>query len=421
MIHSINDEIFRKIVDPINIKEAFFDLIAKFEDDTKTNRYKGVDGLSVSDTDSSSENIFPAVRQEMLNFNKISPAYRTFIPKKDGKKRNIHVYSIKERLKAEAIYRVLFPIFNNYFSDFLFSYRPSHPSYYAARSAVRRYKRYYGNNYVLVADISSYADTINHDILLQKLRSVEIELGIDQSTQKLLELFIKTQTIEDGVLINKHKGVLTGTPLYVLLSNFYMDAFDKWAGKSVAFYRRVGDDVIAMDKSAEKIELLQKRLLETTDSLKIDLNNKKGRLIRDTEEFKFLGYVFKNGKIGIDQSSVKKIVAKWNKQVLFASKSKNLSKKHKHIRSLVDSKEERLEMQFSQIIEQKRLVDDTEQIKKLSDTFFIILTSYFTGSYTHKNRRLANSEMKKTKIKSLFSHYLTLRHHKKKKYAKNKK
>lgn len=398
-LRTLPKDTFSTITHPDNIRKAYLELVSKFDKESKSGRYRGIDGTKMVNLDFVSEEVLSSIEQEMKSLKKIAPAYMANIPKKNGKKRKIYVYPVKERIKAEAIYRVLLPFFDSYLSPFLFSYRSSHPSYFAAKSAVRRYKRHYGKNYVLVTDISDYADTIDHSILLEKL----VALGLDKETLILLELFIKTDTYEEGRVVVRPRGVLTGTPLYALLSNFYMDDFDKWAGKQVAFYRRVGDDIIAMDKDQEKINRVNERLSETVDALKIKLNREKGKLIKDTEEFKFLGYSFKDGKVGFDASSKNKAIAAW-KKMIFSSRARSLASKKRHIKSFSKGAQN-INNQFKQLVEQKRLVDDHVQLKDFSERFFIMLTSYLKGSYTPKHRRLAEPLLRKMKISSLFTHY----------------
>ena len=407
-----SQDFFSIITNPVNIRQAYFDAVLKFDTDSKSGRYRGIDGTKMDTVDFISKDVLASVRDEIVNLSKISPAYMVTIPKKNGKKRKIYVYSLKERIKAEAIYRALLPFFDAYFSPYLFSYRSSHPSYYAARSAVRRYKRYYGSNYVLVADIADYADTIDHSILMKKLRKV----GLDEKTLTLLELFIKTDTFEEGTLVERPRGVLTGTPLYALLSNFYMDEFDKWAGKRVALYRRVGDDIIAFDKDRRKIADVHAKLLQTVDKLKLKLNTDKVRLIPDSEEFKFLGYSFKRGRIGFDESSKERIVARW-KQQLMRARRKSTGKKIQHVRSLAAKKNRsnNLSDQFAELLNQKMLVNDTAQVREISEHFFKLLTTLFADSASPKNRREARELMMKTNAPNFFKLYLDL--HYRKNYA----
>ncbi len=406
---------FDQITDPKNIRAAYLDLAKKFDEDSKTERYRGVDGLNIPDLDFTSEEVIREIRDEMLALRAIAPAYLATTPKKNGKKRSISIYPVKERVKAEAIFRVLFPFFDKYFSDFLFSYRSSHPSYYAARSAVRRYKRYYGQNHVLVTDFVNYGDSIDHDLLLEKIKT----LGFDDKTVKLLELFIKTRVHENGKLITRPCGILSGTPLCALLSNFYLDAFDKWAGKRVAFYRRVGDDMIAMDKDATRIKELHASLLETVKTLKLQINQNKETLIKDTEPFKFLGYSFHHGLVGFDESSISKAKAKWKKELSRIPglkkglSQKTIAQKIRGFRNMDHRKTGSPDDDFGKIIQQKILVDDTRQIKKFSDSLAGKLATFLFGYDTPHKRQRAAHIIKDSKTRSLFEQYLFFRFRKK--------
>jgi RNA-directed DNA polymerase len=393
-------DVYNKIIDFDNIRQAYFDLVGKFDLAQKTKRYYGIDGVKLNDLNFISEDILKEIHDEMISFIEITPAYMIAIPKKNNGKRNIYVYSIKERIKAEAIYRVLEPIFDEYLSKYLFSYRKSHPSYFAARSAVRRYKRYFGQNHILVADLSDYTDSMDHEILFKKISI----LNLDKKTEKLLKLFISAKKIEYGLSKNNDKGLMTGTPLSGLLSNLFMDDFDKWAGKYVDFYRRVGDDMIAMDKDPVKINKVYERLLEIVEYTKLKLNVKKVRLIDDRTKFEFLGYKFENGKISFSPSSLNRTISNWKTQLMRYPGS-NIKRKIRWLKIIFHSEQNNLSNQFDNIIKQKILVDDQKQVKDFSDKFYKILTTYFFGYYSEKNRRKLSYLLKDNHISSLFKHF----------------
>ena len=396
----MSKDVYNKIIDIKNIQQAYFDLVGKFDESQKTKKYYGIDGVHLNDLNYISENILKEIQEEMISFSPITPPYMIAIPKKKGRTRNIYVYSIKERVKAEAIYRVLEPIFDDYLSPYLFSYRKSHPSYIAARSTVRRYKRYFGQNHILVADLSEYTDSMDHEVLFQKISL----LMLDEKTEKLLKLFISVNKMEYGMIKNNDKGLMTGTPLSGLLSNLFMDEFDKWAGKYVDFYRRIGDDMIAMDKNPEKIKIVFEQLIETVKNTKLKLNTNKVRLIDDSISFEFLGYQFKNRQISFDPSSLQKIISDW-KIKLMRYPGNNIKRKIRWFKLLFYSETNSLYNQFDEIIKQKILVDDQKQVKEFSDKFYRMITSYFFGRYSEKNRRLLYFLLKDNDISSLYKHY----------------
>ncbi len=393
-------DVYDLIVDYDNIRQAYFDIVAKFDEDQKTKKYYGIDGVKINDLNYTSEDILKQIQKEMISLSSVTPAYMVSIPKKNNATRDVYIYTIKERIKAEAIYRIIEPILDKYLSPFLFSYRKSHPSYFAARSAIRRYKRHYGEDYILVADLSDYTDSMDHEMLMKKISL----LNLDSKTEKLISLFIGAHTMEYGYFKKNKKGLMTGTPLSGLLSNLFMDEFDKWAGKYVAFYRRVGDDMIAMDKDQEKIKNVYGKLVETVEYSKLKLNTKKVRLIKDTIIFNFLGYKFENAQISFDPSVVKRTISKWKTELQRYSGS-NLDKKIKRFKIVFHSKSNSIEDQFSEIIKQKILVDNDMEVKEFSNRFYKMLTTYFYGRYSEKNRRKLSVMMKDFKIASLYEHY----------------
>ena len=391
---------YQKIIDYNNIRDGYFDIVKKFDEDSKGKRYYGIDGLKINDINYTSLEMIEVVQKELISFNTITPPYMVKIPKKNGKTRNIYGYSIKERVKAEAIYRVLEPIFDEYLSSYLFSYRKSHPYYFAARSVVRRYKRYFGYNHILVADLSDYTDSMDHEVLFKKLDLIKI----DEDTKKIVKLFISSKKMEYGEIKNNDKGLMTGTPITGLLSNLFLDDFDKWAGKYVDLYRRVGDDMIAIDKNPDKISKVYEHLIKEVESTKLKINKNKVRLINDQIPFEFLGYRFENGSISFDPSSLKKIISEW-KINLMRYPGKSINRKKRHLKSIFYSEENNLFNQFDQIIKQKILANDDIQIKKFSDQFYKMLTSYFYGHYSERNRRKLSIVLKDYQINSLYQHY----------------
>jgi Reverse transcriptase (RNA-dependent DNA polymerase) len=393
-------DIFSSIISSENIKNAYLDLAKKFDTTAKSSSYFGIEGALLNDHNYTSEELLAVVTQEMEALTPITPAISHSIPKKNGGHRDIYVYSIRERVKAQAMYRVLEPILDEALAPYIYSYRASRPSYFAARSVVRRYKRFFGKNYILTADISDFSGSIDQDILLQKLQPFEF----DPKTFQLIELFVKSSRIEEGKVIQPNVGLMTGTPLYGMLSNLYMSEFDVWAGKYAAFYRRIGDDMVAMDTHKEKIDLISERLNSTVASHKINLNLKKVFISDDSNPFIFLGYQFKDGKISYDPKSLSKILLKWQVE-LNRYPGSSVKRKLHHLKRLISSKRSNLEHEFNQLVKQKILVDDLNDVKNFSEKFYQMLTAYFYGRYTPELRRELTLLCEDAEIESFFSHY----------------
>lgn len=390
---------FNDIVSPDNLTKAYLNLIDQMDKDGRLFRYSGWDSLKLSDLEIDSVKILEEIRLELISFTPISPAILVRIPKKNkpNKIREIYIYNLKDRIKAQAIYQIIEPYFDKYFSPWLFSYRTSHPSYFAARSVVRHYNKYYQRDLVIVADMADYSSHINLDILIEKIK----EMGLDQNTVKLLSLFIKNTSIKDGLVVESKEGLITGTPLIGLFNNLYLDALDKYFGKTVDFYRRVGDDLIIFDQDKERLEKAYSYLLKEIDQLGLKIHSFKTKIINAKESFEYLGYSFNNGKIGFSKSFEAGILRRWKTRFNYY-KFSNITKKKKTLSLAVNKNFNNLLIEFRELAKQKKLVNDMEQVRRVSNSFFAILTGYFFKNCTPKNRRLLEKELERTNLKSFF-------------------
>lgn len=393
-------DLFESIVSEDNLRNAYFDLVKKFDISSQASKYIGLDGAVLNDYNYISDAMIKEVSEEMKSFAPISPASCFVIPKKNGGKRNIYIYTIKERVKSEAIFRVLEPVINQFVSNFVYSYRASHPSYYAARSVVRRYKRHFGQDYVFTADLSDYTDSMDHEILIEKVK----RCNLDDKTLKLLTLFIKGQVLDKGKIFSPEKGLMTGTPLSGLLSNLYMSEFDTWAGKHVSLYRRIGDDMIAFDANEKKIHAVFEKLRETVSANNLKLNEKKVFIGKDNTRFNFLGYHFFDRRVGFDPKSINRILLKW-KIDLQRYPGKSQKRKLSHLKYLINSRSNTLSEEFNQLIKQKMLVDDQEQVRYFSEKFYKLLTKYFFGRYSPGYRRELYELCYGLKVDSFYGNY----------------
>lgn len=395
---------FQAITSKDNLERAYLNLAEQMEKDGRNKRYAGWDGLKLHDLEVNSAQIIKEARAEMLSFKEVAPATLLRIPKKNNpqKVREIFIYNLKDRIKAQAIYQVVEPYFDQYLSPWLFSYRSSHPSYFAARSVIRHYRKYYQSDLALVADVSDYTGNIRSDILLQKIARI----GFSEPVMKLFALFIENRALRDGKIIRPPVGLIAGTPLIALFYNIYLDDFDKYCGPRVDFYRRVGDDLIILDKSEERIKPLRDYLLQETASLGVSLHEKKTKFIKATEPFEYLGYSFINGRVGLSRSFVNYTIKRWQSRFDFY-RHKSLKQKREFLDRVTTRDVNSLTNDFKQLAEQKKLVTDNKQIRDFSETFFRILTRYFFGVYSEKNRRLLKNKIRDLRLTSIYKYFLT--------------
>jgi len=396
-----------KIISLTNLQQAYLKISGDMELDGRFQRYRGWDGWKLADTELDLPSLLKDINRELKNLEPLDPAMLLKIPKKSNpqKLREIYIYNLKERIKAQAIYQVVEPVFDAYFSPFLFSYRSSHSSYFAARSAVRHYHKYWLRDFVLIGDLSDYSNYIHHDCLKDKIE----KLDLDFKVKELLFLFIGNQVVRDGVIKKPVVGLVQGVPLIALFNNLYLDDFDKYAGKSVDFYRRVGDDLLAFDRLKGRVSCLGEYLEKEADKLGLKINQEKTKIQAAAVSFSFLGLRFSEGKIGLTSSFQYALIKKWRQQFSYYLHHNQVNKL-KFLKRIIRRDRNNLREQFKQLALQKKLVDDEKQIRLLSEAFFRVLTRYFFKDYSYRSRRLLVEKLKKIGFVSVYKYFINIRY-----------
>jgi len=396
---------FKEITSTTNIRKAYKEVLDLFYLEAKSSRYKGFDGLSINFFNLFTFDLIKQIRDEMINFAEIDLALNIYIPKKHNpeKDREIFIYNIKERIKAQAIYRCVLKYFDDSFSNRLFSYRPGRSSYQAARLVCRKYRRSFGDNYVFTADLSNFSGEIDRSLMMSKLSGF-IE---DKSVLKLLEVFVNARFYSQGEFLRPSRGLVIGCPIFGLLTNFYLNDVDLKYSTNSQFYLRLGDDLIMFDSDSRKLKKIKEDFLKDISDLKLKINSDKIFLGKASEHFSYLGYSFLNGTISLPEDFVKKLKKNFKSILLY--KNYNKDYKIKFIKRLMRKTDKNFNYIFREIIKSK------PQIKELSEYFFKILTEFIFGEYNSRNRRLLFSELTRNKIKiiSLYKNYLKFHYERK--------
>ncbi|MCL2740206.1 MAG: RNA-directed DNA polymerase, partial [Oscillospiraceae bacterium] len=128
------------------------------------------------------------------------------------------------------------------------------------------YKQYGNEGYILKMDICKYFPSINHEILIGKLRKI-IE---DEGILEMMEMIISSWNGEEG------KGLPMGNQTSQWFALYYLDEVDRLIKEKLAikYYVRYMDDMVIIhhDRGYLKEILRQVRLL--CRNLKLELNAK---------------------------------------------------------------------------------------------------------------------------------------------------
>ena len=247
----------------------------------------GIDKMSVDKL----EPYFNEHRKEIIEsiMNKTykpQPVRRVYIPKSNGKLRPLGIPTVVDRVIQQAIAQRLIPIYENIFSDFSYGFRPNRDCHTAIGKVLEYLNQ--GFEWVIDLDIEKYFDTVNHDKLISILR----EQVNDSHTVHLIRKFLQAGVMDNGLVSSTTIGVPQGGPLSPILSNIYLDKFDKELESRGLHFVRYADDCnifVRTDVAAERVMKSVTSWLERKLFLKVSAT--KTKIVRPSNS-NFLGFTF---------------------------------------------------------------------------------------------------------------------------------
>lgn len=279
-------ELIEKILSEDSINEAIEKVVSN-------KGAAGVDSMTTAEVESYYfTHGFEIITQIKNKIYKPLPVRRVYIPKPNGKKRPLGIPAVKDRVIQQSLAQALSDIYEPYFSDYSYGFRKGR-SQHDAMNKVLEYLND-GYQWVIDLDIEKYFDTVNHDKLVSILR----ERVKDDITLHLIRSILKSGVMEDGLVSPSEEGVPQGSPVSCVLSNIYLDKFDKELEARGLRFVRFADDVNIFVKSEMSAERVMKSIsswLERKLFLKVSAT--KTKVVRPKDS-NFLGFTFVKSKDG---------------------------------------------------------------------------------------------------------------------------
>jgi len=261
----------------------------------------GVDGISVYEIKEYIQNNSDEILNQIRNRKyKPQPVRRVQIPKENGKKRNLGIPTVMDRIIQQAMVQVLSRIYEEQFSDNSYGFRANRSCEQAVIKALEYLND--GNDWIVDIDLEKFFDTVNQDRLITIIRRT-IK---DGDVVSLIMKYLKAGVMENGKVKTTKAGTPQGGVISPVLANLFLHyVFNDFMSKefpNIPWVRYADDgalNCVSIKQAKYIIKVLDKRF----KAFGLELNLSKTRIVYckdddrngnyENTSFDFLGYTFK--------------------------------------------------------------------------------------------------------------------------------
>lgn len=261
----------------------------------------GLDRVTIRHFEADWETHLREIQRKLMQQRYLSqPVRRVYIPKASNPKqrRPLGIPTVADRIVGQALLQILDPLFDAHLSERSFGFRKGRKAHHAIATVIRDAKE--GYRHVVDADIASFFDRIDHQVVMSPVRA----RIADGRVLDLIEAFLKAGVYEQGAVHVPTEGTPQGGVISPWLSNLVLDELDKALESRGLRHVRYADDFVVLTRTREEAQEALAFTKEVLGKLKLSLHETKTRLTDFNEGFEFLGYRFRRSRLGIRSQSL---------------------------------------------------------------------------------------------------------------------
>jgi group II intron reverse transcriptase/maturase len=208
------DDLYRQLYNPLLYLRAYGRIYSNDGAMTKGGTSETADGMSLDKI----EEIIASLKRGTFRW---TPVRRTYIAKKNGKKRPLGLPSFTDKLVQEVIRSLLEALYEPQFSEASHGFRPQRGCH-TALSLVQR--TWTGCKWFIEGDIRACFDRLDHSVML----SILAQKITDQRFLHLIKHLLQAGYLEDWHYHATYSGSPQGGVVSPILSNIYLDQLDHY-------------------------------------------------------------------------------------------------------------------------------------------------------------------------------------------------
>ncbi len=223
-----------------------------------------------------------------------------------NRKRKVYKFSDENKILLQFLTFMLMEQYDDRFPKSLYSFRKNKPTGKLFQSI--RNNDPHREKYIVKADIHSYGESIDPEILGEKLK---LWLCDEPEVYSfIMWLITRNLYYRNGQLEEGFTSVVPGNPVVSFLQNIYLLDVDRFMENNVTICSRYTDDIFMVCEDRETAERLMSELLEIISGVKLSINEEKTCIVPPGSEYDLLGMKFAKDAMDIADNTYLKVCYK---------------------------------------------------------------------------------------------------------------